>query len=60
MVLAPMGKFYGKLPGELLDLTIEDFRLAYQCWRMYEEERVRQLEDAQHKAEAEYQASRMG
>jgi len=36
-----MGKHYGRLPHELLQLTVEEFRLAYLCWVEYERARSR-------------------
>jgi hypothetical protein len=44
-----MGRFYGRLPSELLDLTVDEFRLNFQVWYQYlldqkSRENIRSLE----------------
>jgi hypothetical protein len=34
IILHQMGQTYGKLPSELLDLSIEDFDINYICFSM--------------------------
>lgn len=29
-----LGEFYGKTPDELLDMTLEDFTLAFNCYAL--------------------------
>jgi hypothetical protein len=52
-----MARFYRRLPSDLLDLPYDDFRLAYQCWRLYIEEEVRQQKQAEFEARARMELS---
>jgi hypothetical protein len=47
-----MCRFYRTLPSELLDLPIDDFRMALQVFRMHVMEEDRQLRQAQAEANA--------
>jgi len=46
-----MGQFYGRLPSELLDLTLDDFRLNWACWYNYELEKKRQHDELEAELE---------
>lgn len=43
-----MGRFYGKLPSELVQLEVDSFRLDYIVWRLCVLEQQRQSDITQH------------
>lgn len=51
-----MGKFYRKLPSELLDLPLDAFRMAWLVWYNYELERQRQMDQIEAEAKARMMA----
>jgi len=52
MILAPMSRFYRVLPSTLLEMTVSEFRLAFQMWRLHVLEENRQMEQARSEADA--------
>lgn len=56
ILLGLLGEHYGKTPDEFIDMTLEDFTLAYNAWAMLMD--LRQEADEKHRHEMEREHAR--